>query len=113
MNRIYCCHSNGIWKKKLLHIINKSPFTHSGFTSCLRFAKAKDPILFYEDGVLAVQAKSRIEPIVKAAMSKHFIFALQEDLMARGITDIIDGIRVINYSGFVDLVEENKVNSWL
>ena len=97
----------------MLHIINKSPLSYSSLGSCLRFALKDDNILFYEDGVLGVKAKNKLESVIKEAMEKYNVYALQEDLKARGIVDIIDGVKVVDYSGFVELVEENKVNSWL
>ncbi|MDO9064423.1 MAG: sulfurtransferase complex subunit TusB [Sulfuricella sp.] len=43
------------------------------------------------------------------------VYALWPDLEARGMQDtVIDGIKQVDYSGFVDLVAENKnVQSWL
>ena len=43
------------------------------------------------------------------------IYALEPDLAARGmLTRAIDGVRLVDYGGFVDLVvEHNAVQSWL
>ena len=49
-------------------------------------------------------------------MSDKKVYALKSDLMARAIKDdrVIDGIEVVDYAGFVDLVEANdKVQAWL
>jgi tRNA 2-thiouridine synthesizing protein B len=41
---------------------------------------------------------------------------LKSDLMARAIKEdrVVDGVEVVDYAGFVDLVEANdKVQAWL
>ncbi|MDP6216566.1 MAG: DsrH/TusB family sulfur metabolism protein, partial [SAR324 cluster bacterium] len=41
------------------------------------------------------------------------VFALGPDLNARGIAEITAGVKSIGYEGFVELVEDHQVNSWL
>jgi tRNA 2-thiouridine synthesizing protein B len=43
------------------------------------------------------------------------ICALQADIEARGMQNrVMDGVRLVDYGGFVDLVvEHNAVQSWL
>ena len=43
----------------------------------------------------------------------HSVYALDADLEARGIKTVIDGIDVIGYDGFVELVEQHDVAPWL
>ena len=50
---------------------------------------------------------------ISAAMSDHPIYALDADLETRGIKRIIKGIEIVNYDGFVELVEEHEVAPWL
>ncbi|GMT49546.1 MAG: multidrug MFS transporter [bacterium] len=97
----------------MLHTVNKSPFTHNNLESCLSFAKEKDAILLYEDGVLAAQAGSRLESMLREALKKHTVCVLKEDLSARGISKTVKGIKIIGYPEFVDLVVEHKVIPWL
>jgi tRNA 2-thiouridine synthesizing protein B len=97
----------------MLHTINKSPFDNSTFETCIRFLQAGDPVLFIEDGVYAVQAGNRIAPIIETVMKSNPVYALKPDLDARGITAITEGVSTIDYEGFVGLVEEHQVNSWL
>jgi tRNA 2-thiouridine synthesizing protein B len=40
------------------------------------------------------------------------VYVLKEDLMLRGVDNVMDGITQVDYAGFVDLVEENKTASW-
>jgi len=98
----------------MLHIINKSPYTNSAFDSCLRVAQDGD-ILLIEDAVYATATGGVSEKQVREAMKSFKIYVLQPDLEARGIADrVIDGIAKVDYSGFVDLVAQNKnCQSWL
>ena len=43
------------------------------------------------------------------------IYALKPDVEARGMQNrVMDGVRLVDYAGFVDLVvEHNAVQSWL
>ncbi len=97
----------------MLFTVNKSPFMHGNLESCLRVAPAGSPLLLYEDGVYAAAAGTRLEATVRQALGEHPVFALEADLKARGIERLIDGIRVIDYAGFVELVEQHPVVPWL
>ena len=77
---------------KMLHLINKSPFDRNALDSCLRLAQAGGSVLLIE------------------------FYVLGPDVSARGLDDtpLIDGIDVVDYGGFVDLVVEHDVaQSWL
>ncbi len=96
----------------MLHTINKSPFQSDSFTSCLRFIQPGDPILLIEDGVYAA-APGKYAQTLKEVQAKNPVFALAGDLAARGITNLVDGVQTVDYEGFVELVEQHQVNSWL
>ena len=51
--------------------------------------------------------------MVKQALEQHPVYALQADLEARGLTRLVDGIQVVDYDGFVELVERHHVVPWL
>jgi len=97
----------------LLHIVNKSPFTHVNMKTCLTFAGKGDPILLIEDGIYAAAAGTAMEGMVKEAVASHPVYALDADLKARGVDKLLDGIKVCDYAGFVDLVAEHRPQSWL
>ncbi|MBN1178491.1 MAG: sulfurtransferase complex subunit TusB [Anaerolineae bacterium] len=97
----------------MLYTINKSPLMFGNLKSALRIAPEGEPVLLYEDGVYAAAHGAATEALVADALAKHPIFALKADLEARGITRLIDGIRVVDYDGFVALVEEHPVVPWL
>lgn len=99
----------------MLHIVNKSPFQTSSLDTCLRMAQPGHALLLIEDGIYAVTVGSTTEAKVRAACTTLKVYALQPDMDARGITGkLIDGITLVDYSGFVDLtVEYSASNSWL
>lgn len=69
--------------------------------------------MLYEDSVYAAMAGTRLEPLMIDVIKKHPVYAIQADLKARAINKLIEGINVIDYSGFVDLVEQHKVVAWI
>lgn len=100
----------------VLHIINKSPFGCNSLNTCLRLAKKGSAILLIEDGIYATQQNTVFTEIVDTAVVKHSVYALAPDMEARGIdkSKIIEGISLVDYSGFVQLATEySNVQSWL
>ena len=99
----------------MLHIVNKSPFEKRSLDSCLRIASKTSAILLIEDGVYAVTKGNALEAKIKKAMLDKKVYALAPDLEARGMQNLVmDGINLVDYGGFVDLVvEHNSVQSWL
>ena len=91
----------------LLYQIKRSPYITRDLEHILAVAREGSHILLYQDAVLAagVTAENRLwlERLTKAGVTVH---ALEEDLRARGVTRLLDGIDVINYSGWVELVAE-------
>ena len=97
----------------MLYTVNKSPLGANSLNSVLRIAQAGSPVLLYEDGVYAAMPGARSASTMITALAKHPIYALDADLEARGIGQVIDGIRVIGFDGFVELVEQHDVAPWL
>lgn len=100
----------------MLHLINKSPTERNSLDSCFRLAKPGGAILLIEDGVYAAVAKADHAEKISSRMNEYSFFVLGPDVAARGLSDIplIDGITVVDYDGFVDLVTEHDVTqSWL
>lgn len=99
-----------------LHIINKSPFERNTLDSCLRLAKNGSVILLIEDAIYAAQRDTGVTDKIAAALKNHKVYALAPDLDARGIdkSEVINGISLVDYEGFVKLTTECKgVQSWL
>jgi len=99
----------------MLHIVNKSPFERLSLDACLRSAQNNDAIVFIEDGIIAATQGTALSEKVKGMLSLFKVYALKADVDARGLSDrVIEGIEVINYGQFVELVVENGTPiSWL
>ena len=99
----------------MLHTINKSPFEHNALSTCLRFARRGSVLLLIEDGVYAATRDTAVAKRLQEAMKIVSIYALRPDVEARGMQNrVLDGVRLVDYGGFVDLVaEHNTVQSWL
>ncbi len=97
----------------MLYMVNKSPLMFGNLKSVLGLAPGGEPILLYEDGVYAAAQGTASENLIKQALSQHPVYALQADLEARGLASLVDGIQVIDYEGFVELVEQHHVVPWL
>lgn len=102
--------------KTMLHLVNKSPTDRNSLDSCLRLAKAGSSVLLIEDGVYAALSKASYAEQLAGRMEDLTFYVLGPDVSARGLDDVslIDGINVVDYVGFVDLVVEHEVaQSWL
>ncbi len=100
----------------MLHTVNKSPFEKSSLDTCLRLAKKGSPILLLEDGVFAATKGTSVAAKMEAAAKDYSICVMGPDLKARGIAEdkVIDGIKVVDYGVFVDLVVEHGTHqAWL
>ncbi len=100
----------------MLHLVNKSPFDRNALDSCLRLAQPGCSVLLIEDGVYAALAKASSAEKLSSRMDEISFYVLGPDVAARGLNDVplIDGITVVDYEGFVDLVTEQDVTqSWL
>ena len=101
--------------KTMLHTVNKSPFDNGTLQTCLKFARQGSTVLLIEDGVYAAARDTTVSKQVQEALKSVQVYALKPDVEARGMQHrVMDGIRLVDYGGFVDLVaEHNAVQSWL
>ncbi len=101
----------------MLHIVNKSPFEKNAFSTCLQYARSGDAVLLIEDGVYAgLQGTSFAANLAEVAASGVNFYVLGPDMNARGMQSkpLIEGVGVVDYAGFVDLVvANNTAQSWL
>jgi tRNA 2-thiouridine synthesizing protein B len=100
----------------MLHLINKSPFERAALDSCLRLAKPGSSILLIEDAVFAAMANADHAEKITGRMEDFSFYVLEPDVAARGLKDtpLIEGIDVVDYEGFVDLVaKHDATQSWL
>jgi len=96
----------------MLHLVNKSPYERNSLSTCVGYVKAGDTLLLIEDGVYAAVKGGA----AAAKLGGLDVSVLGPDLAARGIGEdkLVDGVKVVDYAAFVDLVEaKDKVQSWL
>jgi tRNA 2-thiouridine synthesizing protein B len=99
----------------VLHIVNKSPTDGNALDGALRMASAECALLLIEDAVYAATRGGIAEARIKEALRLHKVYVLGPDLEARGMADrLTDGVTLVDYPGFVDLVAEHpNCQSWL
>ncbi len=99
----------------MLNIVNKSPLERSSLATCLRVAGPGGALLLIEDAVYAATRGTAFEAAIKDALERFPVYALLPDLEARAVADrVLEGVRTVDYDGFVDLVTEHKAcQSWL
>ena len=96
----------------MLHLVNKSPYDAGNLNTAATIMKGDDELLLIEDGVYAAMKNGKGAALLDGLK----VSVLGPDLAARGISEdkLVDGVTVVDYAGFVDLVEANdKVQSWL
>jgi tRNA 2-thiouridine synthesizing protein B len=95
-----------------LHVISHSPFGDDRLGSCLRLLGDEDALLLCGDAVYALRDGSEPQRLLQAATLEQPLFALDEDLQARGVSSGL--AKAVDYPAFVALsLHYDKVNSWL
>jgi tRNA 2-thiouridine synthesizing protein B len=79
----------------------------------LRYLLPGDVLLLIEDGVYGALDNTSFSTKLKSALAKNQVCVLEPDLKARGVSNLIKGIKQIDYDGFVELTEKHQVTSWL
>jgi tRNA 2-thiouridine synthesizing protein B len=96
-----------------LHLLSRSPFADTSGASCLRLLGAGDGVLLTGDAVYALQPSSRPLEVLSQLPAECPIFALAEDLEARGLA-VPEFVHAVDYAGFVELtLRFDRTNSWL
>lgn len=98
----------------LLHVLSRSPFSHTDLSSCLALLSAGDGLLLTGDAVYALQAGTLVyEQLHQLPEHNIPLFALDEDCQARQIVPPVSVERV-SYPRFVELCcQFSRVNTWL
>lgn len=96
-----------------LHLLSRSPFADTSSASCLRLLGPGDGLLLCGDAVYALQPGSQPFEVLRALPADRRLFALAEDLQARGIA-APEFVHPLDYPGFVELtLRFERTNSWL
>ena len=99
-----------------LHTVNKSPLDRNALESAVGHASKGNAVLLIEDGIYGAMKGTAKSALITDAIGDISFYVMGPDLKARGIDEskVIDGIKVVDYKGFVDLVAEHDVTqSWL
>ena len=99
-----------------LHTVNKSSYDRNTLETCVSLAAKGSEVIMIEDGVYSAIKTGNKASVISDAMGDVNFYVLGPDLKARGLNEgqLIDGIKVVDYSGFVELsVKNDKVTSWL
>ena len=98
----------------LLHTVNKSPLTNQTLASCLTYATVGSSVLLIEDGVYGALDNTHASDLVKKALASGInVYVLEADVQARGLQQLINGVKKVDYVGFVALVtQHSNTQSW-
>ncbi|MBD2799384.1 sulfurtransferase complex subunit TusB [Xenorhabdus sp. M] len=92
----------------MLYTVSRSPY-HDDFNAMLGLVSDADDVLLIQNGVLlGVNDNRYLNELIRTGVK---IYALQEDLNARGLGErISNSIQVIDYKGFVGLTVKHQQN---
>jgi len=99
----------------VLHLVNRSPGQSTALSCCLQRVRPGDAILLLEGGVYAAFKGSSVAPSLLESLADVTVHALAPDLALRGIAqqDILTGIVLVDYEGFVGLsISHSPIISW-
>lgn len=92
----------------ILHHIQTSPNRDNALKLCLRYACKEDAILLSSDGINALLLRQWA-----MALSPFNVMILQDDVIARGLTERLKNITQIDYNEFVvQSLLHDKVIMW-
>ncbi|MCG8610980.1 MAG: sulfurtransferase complex subunit TusB [Pseudomonadales bacterium] len=93
-----------------LFLFNLSRNHNEDLKTCLELMNNSDSLLLLENGVFWTEKGAMTDDIHKQILHKNLtVFALDEDVQARGITPInAVSVNLIDYSGFVTVVEKHR-----
>ena len=97
-----------------LHTVNKSAQQSGILSSCLSIAAPGETVLLIEDGVYALVGCIASNNLLIDKHPDIALFALREDLQARGLEALVSTqVQIINYGEFVALTcRYSKTISW-
>jgi tRNA 2-thiouridine synthesizing protein B len=95
----------------MLHLIAQSPIDMAIFQRL----GAGDDVLFLDKAVLNLLQKGYLSTVLTTLLAQHQLYVLSDDLELRGISpsELLMGLNIIDYSGFVDLTVKNPlIQTW-
>lgn len=96
-----------------LHILNASSAQATQLSSCLRVLSDDDGIVLCGEAVNVLRAGNQALQQLIDSDQAYCLYALKEDVLARGIDTKKMPITLLDYAEFVALcVDYSRVNSW-
>lgn len=95
----------------MLYLISQSPIDLAIFERL----GVGDDVLFLGKAVLNLLQKGSLSKVLTPLLEQHQLYALADDLEVRGINsaELLKGLLVIDYIGFVDLTIKNPlIQTW-
>jgi tRNA 2-thiouridine synthesizing protein B len=95
----------------MLHLISQSPIDLAIFQRL----GISDDVLFLDKAVLNLLQKGSLSKVLSPLLEQHQLYVLEDDLDVRGISsaELIKGLLVIDYIGFVNLTIKNPlIQTW-
>ncbi|AHL75298.1 sulfur relay protein DsrH [Stutzerimonas stutzeri] len=97
-----------------LHLLSHSPFADGRLVSCLHLLGAGDALLLSGDAVYALQAATAQRQALELLPDGIALFALKEDIAARGLVNLPERLQQVDYPAFVELCcRYARTNAWL
>jgi tRNA 2-thiouridine synthesizing protein B len=97
-----------------LHLLSHSPFSDDRLVSCLRLLYADDALLLCGDAVYALRNGTAQRQALELMPDSVALYALQEDVCARGLEALPARLLQVDYAGFVELCcRFERTNTWL
>ena len=94
----------------ILHVISASPYKEQQLTQCLQRISVKDAVILIQDGVYALNETFIDQHLLPLAGR---LYALHEDIIARGLPIDPQPAQSISYDEFVELtLRYDNVLSW-
>ncbi len=96
----------------ILYILNTSQV--DSLKHCLQRQTRHDALLLIENAVVAVNSGHIAETILSEYINDKNIYALEPDLLARGIqlSEKLGSIQLIDYDGFVTLAVQHQLSCY-
>lgn len=97
-----------------LFTLSQSWFDLPSLYEQIAYTVEGDAILLIQDAVLALQSPIALASFIAKADSNNVkVFALQEDILLRGIENKYQPVELVDYDGFVSLVTSHtKQVAW-
>ena len=95
----------------MLHLIYQSPLE----SATLERTACGDSLLFLGNALFRLLKTATQATELEQISKTHSLFVLEDEIQIRGIDscDLVTGITVINYEGFVNLTIENaSIHTW-